>query len=588
MNSYLLETLREYARETKREWKWAIGALLLPAIGNIFVFYVPPLIFSRALTSFANAQVFSLKDAAIFVGFIALVWGFGELIWRVALHFLQKLESRIMERLYISAMHRLLKQDLNFFHNNFGGSLTKKVISYAREYEGFMDAITFAVVANIIPLIFVCVILWRFSPWLVFILISLLVVTFITVLPLIRRRKVMVFEREEASNRLAGHIADTISNIDAVRAFSRDDFEEALHEVNAKDLMKKSARSWMYHNLYIDGITSPLYVLTNVAGLFVAIVVSRGEAASIGAVFLTFTYYANFTRVVWDFSRTYKNIENNLATAAQFTELLSEVPRVVDIPHPKPLQISHGVIEFCDVNFRYGDGATQDLFSNFNLKIPQGKKFGLIGRSGGGKTTITRLLLRFVNIDGGSITIDGQNIAEVSQRELREAIAYVPQEPFLFHRTIMENIRYGRLDATDEDVYEAARRAHITSFVEKLPQGFDTLIGERGIKLSGGQRQRIAIARAILKNAPILVLDEATSALDSESEKYIQAALWDLMKGKTTIVVAHRLSTVQRMDKIVVLDNGRIVEQGTHKKLLTLNGTYSALWKHQSGGFLEE
>lgn len=587
MDTYIRETLREYVRETKREWKWAIGALLLPAIGNIFVFYVPPLIFSRALNAFANQQTFSLNDVLVFVGLVGGVWAFGELIWRVALHCLQKLESKVMERLYISAMHRLLQQDLSFFHNNFGGSLTKKVISYAREYEGFMDAMTFAVIANIIPLIFVCVVLWQFSPWLVVVLISLLLLTLSVVTPLIRRRQKIVFEREEASNTLAGHISDTIANIDAVRAFSRDDFEEELHMHNAKDLMQKSLRSWSYHNLYIDGITSPLYVLTNMAGLFVAIMVSRGEPVALSAIFLTFTYYANFTRVVWDFSRTYKNIENNLATAGQFTELLSQSPRVVDIAQPLKLNLTRGAVEFRDVMFRYNDGASQSLFTDFNLTIPSGKKIGLVGRSGGGKTTITRLLLRFVNIDGGSITIDGQNIAEVSQRELREAIAYVPQEPFLFHRTILENIRYGRLDATDEEVYEAARRAHITSFVEQLPHGFDTLIGERGIKLSGGQRQRIAIARAIIKNAPILVLDEATSALDSESEKYIQAALWDLMKGKTTIVVAHRLSTVQRMDKIVVLDNGKILEQGTHKKLLTTKGVYAALWKHQSGGFLE-
>jgi ATP-binding cassette subfamily B protein len=268
-------------------------------------------------------------------------------------------------------------------------------------------------------------------------------------------------------------------------------------------------------------------------------------------------------------------------------EILHAAPTVTDIADPKPLTISKGAIEFDRVNFRYNDGASENLFSDFNLTIPSGKKIGLVGRSGSGKTTITRLLLRFVNIDSGAITIDGQDISKVSQNELRNAIAYVPQEPFLFHRTIMENIRYGRLDATDEEVFSAAEKAHVTSFVQQLPEGYNTMIGEHGIKLSGGQRQRIAIARAIIKNAPILVLDEATSALDSESEKYIQAALWDLMKGKTTIVVAHRLSTIQRMDKIIVLDNGEILEQGTHKKLVASGGAYAALWSHQSGGFLE-
>jgi len=587
MNSFLLETLREYAHETKKDWKWALPALLLPAIGNVFTIYVPPLIFSQALSAFANQHVFSLSDTAYFVGVVGGAWLFGELLWRLAFHCLQVIETRVVERLYISAMHRLLQQDLSFFHDNFGGSLTKKVISYAREYEGFMDAMAFYVFANVLPLVFVCFVLWNFSPWLVIILLGLLVLTILITLPFIKRRQKIVMEREVLSNTLAGHIADTVSNIDAVRAFGHSDFEEELHKKNTKAFIKKALESWNYHNLYVDGITSPLYVFTNMVGLFVAIVISKGEAVALTTVFLTFTYYANFTRVVWGFSHTYKRIENSLSTAAQFTEILSNPPRVTDLSECKPLNVTNGTIEFAHVDFRYQDGAPENLLTNFNLMIPSGKKIGLVGRSGGGKTTITRLLLRFVNIDGGAITIDGQNIAEVSQNDLRRAIAYVPQEPFLFHRTIMENIRYGRLDATDDEVFAAAEKAHVSTFAEQLPDGYNTMIGEHGIKLSGGQRQRIAIARAIVKNAPILVLDEATSALDSESEKYIQAALWDLMKGKTTIVVAHRLSTIQRMDKIIVLDQGRIIEQGTHKKLVAAGGVYASLWSHQSGGFLE-
>jgi ATP-binding cassette subfamily B protein len=587
MNSFLLETFSEYFRETKKDWKWALPALLLPAIGTVFTTYVPPLIFSQALSAFASEEVFALNDIAYFVGIVGGAWLFGEFLWRLAFHFLQIIETRVMERLYISAMHRLLQQDLGFFHDNFGGSLTKKVISYAREYESFMDAMAFYIFANVLPLFFVCFVLWNFSPWLVVILIGLLILTILITFPFIKRRQKIVSEREVLSNTLSGHIADTISNIDAVRAFSHSEFEEKLHEKHTKALMNKTLDSWKYHNFYVDGITSPLYVLTNMVGLFVAIIISRGEAVALTTVFVTFTYYANFTRVVWGFSHTYKRIENSLSTAAQFVEILHAAPTVTDIADPKPLTISKGAIEFDRVNFRYNDGASENLFSDFNLTIPSGKKIGLVGRSGSGKTTITRLLLRFVNIDSGAITIDGQDISKVSQNELRNAIAYVPQEPFLFHRTIMENIRYGRLDATDEEVFSAAEKAHVTSFVQQLPEGYNTMIGEHGIKLSGGQRQRIAIARAIIKNAPILVLDEATSALDSESEKYIQAALWDLMKGKTTIVVAHRLSTIQRMDKIIVLDNGEILEQGTHKKLVASGGAYAALWSHQSGGFLE-
>lgn len=587
MNSALKQTLREYIQETRKEWPYALGALLFPAIGNIFVFYAPPLVFARGLAAFAAHQTFTLFDVWKFVALVGGVWIVGEIIWRLGIFCLVKLELRITERLYISAVHRLLQHDLAFFHNNFGGSLTKKVISYAREYEGFIDTFAFAVFANVIPLVFVSYVLWQFSPWLVATLVGLLVVAVLVIIPLVRRRQKLVALREDASNVLAGHIADTITNIDAVRAFGREAYEEELHSINTRDLMNKTGATWRYQNYFIDGVTSPLYVLTNMIGLFVAIVVSRGQAVALSAVFLTFTYYANFTRVVWEFSRTYKNIENQLTTAAQFTDLLLTPARVVDRPTPEPFTVTRGEIQFRDVGFRYDDGATENLFTHFDLKILSGKKIGLVGRSGGGKTTITRMLLRFIDLDAGEILIDGQNIAHVRQQELRTAIAYVPQEPLLFHRSIMENIRYGRLDATDAEVYEAAQRAHVTSFVEALPHGFDTVIGERGIKLSGGQRQRIAIARAMIKNAPILILDEATSALDSESEKYIQAALWNLMKGKTTIVVAHRLSTVQRMDKIIVLDKGEIIEQGTHKKLLAGHGVYAALWQHQSGGFLE-
>lgn len=249
-----------------------------------------------------------------------------------------------------------------------------------------------------------------------------------------------------------------------------------------------------------------------------------------------------------------------------------------------------GDIQFNDVDFRYsGEGSDENSFlSDFDFYIKGNQKIGLVGPSGGGKTTITKLLLRFIDLQAGSITIDGQDISKVTQSSLRKAIAYVPQEPLLFHRTLFENIAYGDEKATKKDVIRVAKLAHADEFISKSPQGYQTLVGERGVKLSGGQRQRIAIARAILKNSPILVLDEATSSLDSESEKYIQEGLWELMKNKTALVIAHRLSTIKHLDRIIVLDHGKIVQDGTHNELIRKDGIYAKLWSHQSGEFLRD
>jgi ATP-binding cassette subfamily B protein len=257
---------------------------------------------------------------------------------------------------------------------------------------------------------------------------------------------------------------------------------------------------------------------------------------------------------------------------------------VVDKPKAREFKFKHGAIEFSKVGFTYKEGV--DVLSDFSLNIKPGEKVALIGSSGGGKSTIVKLLFRFFDIQKGRISIDSQDISTVTQDSLRKNLSLVPQDPILFHRSLMENIRYGKPEASEEEVVEASRVAHCHEFISGFPQGYETLVGERGVKLSGGERQRVAIARAVLKNAPILVLDEATSSLDSESEMLIQDALKKLMKGKTVIVIAHRLSTIMQMDRIIVIDGGKIVEEGKHKELLKAQeGIYQKLWNIQAGGF---
>jgi len=288
--------------------------------------------------------------------------------------------------------------------------------------------------------------------------------------------------------------------------------------------------------------------------------------------------------VLWWTSLELPTFFQEIGICQQALTILQDPITLQDAEDATPLKVPHGKIQFQKVHFHYK--GTSPLFSDKSLVIQPGQKVGLVGYSGSGKTTFVNLILRLFDIQSGHILIDDQDIASVTQESLRKSITLIPQDPSLFHRTLMENIRYGRVDATDEEIIEAARLAHAHEFIMELPQGYHTLVGERGIKVSGGQRQRIAIARAILKNAPILVLDEATSALDSFTETHIQESFANLMENKTTIVIAHRLSTLLNMDRILVFDQGRIVEDGTHTSLLAKEGIYHSLWRAQVRGFL--
>jgi len=577
--------LARYYRQARRMPFMTLGCIVLPAAADILNYYAPPLVIARLLGRFARSESLTASDLLPYVLTFAGLWIVGQICWRIAVILITRVEIYGLEALYIEAMDELLAKDLAFFQNNYAGSLTKRALGYARRFEDVFDVLVFQIAPSVIPLVFVAVVLWSYSPWLIVVLLAMLGATMAVVLPLIRRRQVLVDVREAASNTLAGHLADSISNAEVVRAFAREPDEADIHERNVKDYGAKTLRSWDYQNFRIDMITSPMFVATNILGLVAALAVRGSSSASLEAVFITFTYYSTATRVMWEFNRIYRGLEGAITDAAQFADLLLEPPVVTDAEETQSFTPRDHSITLSEVRFRYGRSHPL-LFDGLSLTIPDAAKFGLVGRSGGGKTTLTRLLLRFSDVEGGQILVGGVPIDVVPQSALRKTIAFVPQDPSMFHRSIADNIRVGRPEATDAEVRRASQLAHAAEFIEMLPDGYNTMVGERGVKLSGGQRQRVAIARAILKDAPILILDEATSSLDSESEASIQDALLTLLKGRTALVIAHRLSTVRRMDELIIMDNGRIVERGSHDTLLEMNGIYAGLWAHQSGGFL--
>ncbi len=471
-----------------------------------------------------------------------------------------------------------------YFSNRFAGSVSNKLAHAAEGTFRLIEGFLWGHYGAFLSLIASGVLIFMTNFWVGVIYVALIAVLIPANLWLARYRRPFVVEYAAQKTALRGRAVDVITNIGAMRQFSRRLFEfgtlsDSIEKMRLADLKqwRLSELALLFNNIIIGGsITLMLVVMYQrwdeglvTSGDFILVLTLLMSLSG------TLVFIGN---AMTHFIRLYGEVEEGL------DEILI-THEVVDKEDAQKLAVTNGVISWKDVKFEYGGKA---VFEHFNLEVDAGQRLGLVGHSGAGKTTFVSLLLRQHDVQGGSIAIDGQNIAEVTQDSLREHISVVPQEPMLFHRSIRENIVYGNIDATQEQIEIAAQNAQAHEFIMSLQDGYDTMVGERGIKLSGGQKQRIAIARAMLKNAPILVLDEATSALDSESEVEIQKALHALMEGKTVIAIAHRLSTLREMDRIIVLQEGKIIEDGDHAALARADGTYARLWKHQAGGFLQE
>jgi len=570
--------------QTGLENKGLLGLAMLYPLGAIFVSTITPLFVGKILAALAQPNVDAMHYVPYFVGAAVI----GIICNRIGFSALLAHQAKTMARLQYRGLQALLNRSVGFHNNNVGGKLVSDAIDFAGGYSQLANAILINIVPFVIIVVVGCGLIFAES-WQLGLAVTIMAIGNITWAVIESNyRAGLRAHRLKATKAVTGHLADAILNVQTIKTFAHEKEELNHHNKLGQKLLKMRLHDWQLAAVQGNNRIAML-LLMQLGFILLTIHLIDNNPALLGIGIFAFSFTITLSNKMFEINSMIRSIEDGLLNASPMVEILQDEPEVKDVPGAKPLVVSKGELKLQKVHFQYDDAAAdKSVFKDLDLVIKPGEKIGLVGPSGGGKSTLTRLLLRFEDINDGTISIDDQNIAEVTQASLREAVSYVPQEPLLFHRTIHENIAYGHPKASLQQIEQAAKKAHAHEFIKELSEGYETIVGERGVKLSGGQRQRIAIARAILKDAPILILDEATSALDSESEVLIQEALWKLMEQRTAIVIAHRLSTIQKMDRILVLEGGQIVEQGTHAELLKHKGTYAKLWAHQSGGFLED
>lgn len=486
---------------------------------------------------------------------------------------------------YVAAtlMARMMDHSHSFYQRQFAGDLTTRISDMAVSIPDILRIVVDRLLACSLMLLFVLYNISRIHMKFT-IALGLWVIVFLGMsIVLVFRNQNLAYDVADARAKVTGCMVDILTNMASVRFFARKKFEMRYFSQSFDNSVEKDqTRDWFFLKLHaFQGCSFWIFQAVCFWWLLNGLV---NKTMTPGDFVLILTLNLHIVENFWNIAKDMREFWEKMGNVVQGLKIIQSPVDIEDAPDAKALVVTKGEIVFDNVQFQYHDA--ESLFKHESVVIKSGEKVGLVGYSGSGKSTFVNLILRLFDVTGGKITIDGQDIRDVTQNSLHEAITIIPQDPSLFHRSLVDNIAYGHKNATHPEIIAAAKRAYAHEFIVALSQGYDTQVGERGIRLSGGQRQRIAIARAILKNAPILILDEATSQLDSVTENQIQDSLWDLMQNKTTLVIAHRLSTLLRMDRILVFDNGSIVEDGSHEELLAKNGLYKRLWEAQIGGFL--
>lgn len=578
---FILETLKPFrwwiAGQFIVAFVWAIDLSFSPYLLKIMIDRMDPMhilepgeLFQPIL---GPALLYIFLSVLIFI-----IFRFYDYIWLHINPYLKRhIGSVLMDRMMLHAHH--------LFQDNFSGNLGNKIKDVMSGVPDILKILIDRFFSHLVALLVAMAAVWTVDLKFTLALLTWVLVFVLGSIILSKRARILSDEAAEVRSSVVGSIVDIISNMISVRLFTAKHAEHTkLESILGEYVKADQRRDWFF--LKMNGFYGVSFVIYQ--GVILLWLVQGYSVGNIspGDFALILTLNIAIMTQLWGVSKDIIAVAELAGNISQGLRIVLSPLEIQDVPGAKSLLVSKGEIVFSQVHFRHRDA--EALFENKSVTIAPGQKVGLVGYSGGGKTTFVNLILRLFDVTGGHILIDGQDIREVTQDSLRASIGMIPQDPVLFHRTLLENIRYGRPDATDVEVFEAAKKAHADEFITALPRGYESMVGERGVKLSGGQRQRIAIARAILKNAPILLMDEATSQLDSVTERFIQGVLWELMDDKTTIVIAHRLSTLLNMDRILVFDRGHIVEEGSHKSLLAKNGLYKTLWDTQVGGFLPE